>query len=382
MFRGPHDPTVESIAMHRRRSHIFLIQALLMALLGLLAAIPATSAQTTSTPASDGEMTPVQVVDQVAPAVVTVINEQTVSNGLGSNQQVPAGAGTGFIIDDQGHIVTNWHVVTGGTSFKVILYDGTQLDAKLVGEDPRDDLAVVQIDASKVPGTVSLGDSSQLKPGQSVLAMGSPLGEFGNTVTAGIVSALNRNQLGQEGLCQNYTDLIQHDAAINPGNSGGPLFNLKGEVVGVNTLGIPSQQGQPVQGLFFAVPSNTVKVVVDQIIQTGGIKAPYLGITFVALNPQISSVNGISVDHGLYVQDVESGGPADQAGIQADDIILQIEGDDITPSSTLSSHLLNYQPGDTVTLTILRGDQQSEVQLTFGEAPQSVFEQCTLQGQP
>ncbi len=368
--------------MHQRRSHLFLVQALLMAVLGLFAAIPAAAAQSTASPPTVGdEMTPVQVVDHVAPAVVTVINEQTVSNSLGQNQVVPAGAGTGFIIDDQGHIVTNWHVVTQGTSFKVILYDGTQIDAQLVGQDPRDDLAVVQIDASKVPGTVSLGDSSQLKPGQSVLAMGSPLGEFGNTVTAGIVSALNRNQLGQEGLCQNYTDLIQHDAAINPGNSGGPLFNLKGEVIGVNTLGIPSQQGQPVQGLFFAVPSNTVKVVVDQMVQTGGISAPYLGITFTALNPQIASANSLSVDHGLYVQDVESGGPAEQAGIQADDIILQIEGDDITPSSTLSSHLLDYKPGDTVNLTVLRDGQETQVQLTFGEAPQSLFEQCTLQGQ-
>ena len=365
--------------MQRIRSHILLVHALLVTVLGLFAVVPATAAQDA---ASNGEMTPVQVVDQVGPAVVTVINQETVGGGVlgGQEQTQQVGAGTGFIIDEEGHIVTNWHVVTGGTSYLVILADGTEVPAELIGEDPRDDLAVVKIDPSSVLGTVPLGDSSTLKPGQSVLAMGSPLGAFGNTVTAGIVSALNRDQLGQEGLCQAYTDLIQHDAAINPGNSGGPLFNLKGEVVGVNTLGVPSQQGQPVQGLFFAVPSNTVKVVVDQMIQTGGISAPYLGISFTALNPPIASVNNLPVDHGLYVQSVESGGPAEQAGIQADDIILQIEGDEITPTSTLSSHLLDYQPGDTVTLTVLRGDQETTVELTFGEAPQSLFEECTLQG--
>jgi S1-C subfamily serine protease len=135
-----------------------------------------------------GEMTPVELVDQVGPAVVTVINQQTVGDLFGNQETVQAGAGTGFIIDEQGHVVTNWHVVTGGTSFSVILADGTEVPAELIGEDPRDDLAVVKIDPAQVPATVPLGDSSQLQQGQTVLAIGSPLGAFGNTVTQGIVT--------------------------------------------------------------------------------------------------------------------------------------------------------------------------------------------------
>lgn len=356
-----------------------LMRALLIVVLGLAALVPITAAQDT-----EGVMTPVEVVDQVAPAVVTVINEQTVSTQFGQQETQQVGAGTGFIIDEEGHIVTNWHVVTGGTSFSVILSDGTEVDAELIGEDPRDDLAVVKIDPSAVPATVPLGDSSALRPGQSVLAIGSPLGAFGNTVTAGIVSALDRDQLGQgqTSICQNYSDLIQHDAAINQGNSGGPLFNLQGEVVGVNTLGIPqSPGGVPVQGLFFAVPSNTVSTVAEQLINQGFISAPYLGVTMWSLNPQIAAVNNLPVENGVILTGLEPGGPAEQAGLQSDDIILAINGEEITPINTLATHLLDYQPGDTVDLTVLRGGEEISIQLTFGEAPQELFEQCTLQGQ-
>jgi len=357
-----------------------LLFAVLIAVLGTVALAPVSAAQD-----SAEEMTPVEVVERVGPAVVTVINEQTLSDIFGGEQTIQAGAGTGFIIDEEGHIVTNWHVVTGGSSFIVILADGTEVEAELIGEDPRDDLAVVKIDPSAVPATVPLGDSDELRPGQSVLAIGSPLGAFGNTVTAGIVSALDRDQLGQgeSSICQNYSDLIQHDAAINPGNSGGPLFNLRGEVVGVNTLGIPqSSTGVPVQGIFFAVPSNTVSAVVQQLIDRGFISAPFLGITMVALTPQLAAVNNLPVENGVYIDGVEPGGPADQAGIQPGDIILSIDGEEITPMDTLATHLLRYEPGDTVELTVLRGDEQMTVQLTFGEAPQELFEQCTLQGRP
>jgi S1-C subfamily serine protease len=365
--------------MERSLRKPFVIRALFAVMLALLAIVPAAAAQQTQT----GEMTPVELVEKVSPAVVTVINEQTVSDTLGNQETVQAGAGTGFIIDDQGHIVTNWHVVTGGTSFSVIMADGTQVDAKLIGQDPRDDLAVVQIDASKVTTTVPLGDSSQLKQGQTVLAIGSPLGEFGNTVPSGIVSALNRDQLENpnSNYCQNYTNLIQHDAPINPGNSGGPLFNLKGEVVGVNTLGIPTlPDGTPVQGIFFAVPSNTVKAVVNELIQTGHISLPYIGITLVELNPQIASINNLPVDHGIYVASVEPGSPAATAGLQQGDIITAGDGKKLSVENSLSEMLINYEPGDTVTMDVLRNGQEGTVNLTFGEVDPSVFEQCTLQG--
>lgn len=371
--------TLEMENMQRNLTGHSLICAVLIAVLSMVALSPVSAAQDTT-----GEMTPVEVVDQVGSAVVTVVNEQTVNTQFGTQETQQVGAGTGFIIDEEGHIVTNWHVVTGGTSFLVILADGTEVDAELIGEDPRDDLAVVKIDPSVVPAIVPLGDSDALRPGQTVLAIGSPLGAFGNTVTSGIVSALDRDQLGQGqiSICQNYSDLIQHDAAINPGNSGGPLFNLQGEVVGVNTLGIPqSTSGVPVQGLFFAVPSNTVSAVVQQLIDQGFISAPYLGISLISLNPQLAAVNNLPVESGVYIDSVEAAGPAEQAGLQPGDIILSINGEDITPMNTLATMLLNYQPGETVELTVLRDGQETSLQLTFGEAPEELFERCTLQGQ-
>src|SRR5262249_45944398 len=166
-------------------------------------------------------------------------------------------------------------VVAGGQKFIVIFASGEKRDAKLIGEDPISDLAVVQI-AGKLPGIVPLGDSDALKPGQAVLAIGSPLGSFTNTATQGIVSATNRDF--PDPSASNYTNLIQHDAAINPGNSGGPLFNMSGEVVGVNTLGIPSVNGQPIQGLFFAIPSNSVKKISQLLIKNGSVVYPYFGV--------------------------------------------------------------------------------------------------------
>jgi 2-alkenal reductase len=367
--------------MERFRATTFAIRALLVAVLAVIAIVPATAAQ--GQQGQPGQMTPEQVVEQVGPAVVTVINEQEVADMFGDSQTVEAGAGTGFIIDPEGYIVTNWHVVTRGTSFSVVLADGTKVPAELIGEDPRDDLAVVKIDPASVPATVPLGDSSQLRQGQSVLAIGSPLGDFGNTVTMGIVSALNRDQLEsqQSNYCQNYTNLIQHDAAINPGNSGGPLFNLMGEVIGVNTLGIPlTPDGVPVQGLYFAVPSNTVKIVVDQIIRTGHVAMPYMGISQVELNPQLSAINDLPVEAGVYVDSVEGGSPADEAGLESGDIILAVGDREITLDTSLAEVLLYFEPGQTVDLTVLRGEEEGTLSITFGEVDPSVFEECTLQG--
>jgi S1-C subfamily serine protease len=183
------------------------------------------------------------LVEQVRAAVVTVVNlQESTGFGPGGDTQ-QAGSGTGFIIDTDGNIVTNQHVVQGGDEFQVILADGTAVPATLIGADPFTDLAVVRMEG-EVPATVPLGDSDALRPGQPVLAIGSPLGAFTNTVTDGIVSALNRDFPGaaQQGTAI-YSNLIQHNADINPGNSGGPLFNLAGEVVGVNTLGLSQIQG-------------------------------------------------------------------------------------------------------------------------------------------
>jgi len=358
-----------------------LVVGLTLASVSIAGLTPRAGAQgATTAPAQ--ELTAVELVQKVSPAVVTVWNLAEPAPFSGGSAQ-PQGAGTGFIIDTDGHVITNWHVVTGGDSFAVLLQDGTQVAAELVGTDPRDDIAVVKIDPAKVPATVPFGDSDALKPGQDVLAIGSPLGAFTNTVTEGIVSALGRNQLGSGNtFCQNYSNLIQHDAAINPGNSGGPLFNMQGEVVGVNTLGIPtSDAGVPVQGMFFAVPANTVKVAVQQLIETGTVEQPYFGISWSPIDPTTASAYNLPVG-SVYVVDVEPGGPADQAGLQADDVITALDGKQISIENPLSDMLFDYHPGDTVQLTVLRGDQEQTIPLTLGQAPQELFEQCSLQGQP
>ena len=359
----------------RRLVAPFLVLFMVMA--GSLAAISPSSsaAQNVSTPgATPGTDYPaVDVVQRVGPAVVTVINEQTIQ-GFGSSssgQLQPAGSGTGFIIDNQGHIVTNWHVVTQGKAFKVIFANGEKRDAKLVGADQYSDLAVVQV-SGDVPATVSFGDSSQLQPGQPVLAIGSPLGAFTNTVTEGIVSATGRTfpQSANQGP-QLYTNLIQHDAPINPGNSGGPLLNLNGEVVGVNTLGIPSEQGQPVQGLFFAIPSNTAKQITDQIIANGYVAYPYMGVSAAPITPNVAAQAGLSVDHGVYIVNIGPNSPADDAGIQQGDVILAIDGQQIDETHSFEEVLFMHKPGDKVEVTILRNGKQMTVNVTLGQTQSS-----------
>ena len=273
-------------------------------------------------------------------------------------------------IDQQGDIVTNWHVVDQGQQFQVILANGETRDAELIGSDQVSDLAVVRI-SGDLPGIVSFGDSSQLQPGEPVLAIGSPLGAFTNSVTEGIVSAVGRDFPGGSGGPQVYTNLIQHDAAINPGNSGGPLFNLQGEVIGVNTLGIPSEQGQPVQGLFFAIPSNTVKQITQQLIANGKVVYPFLGVSTVSVTADVAAQAQLSVDHGEYVVQVVEGGPAAAAGIQEGDVILAIEGQPIDAQHALSEVLFTHKPGDVVNVDIQRGDQQLTIQLTLAERPNS-----------
>jgi 2-alkenal reductase len=365
--------------------------ALLSACLGPIAPAPTPIAPTlvpTSTPHIPGGLTPAaatpsqtgllnapgvvdtaDVVARVTPAVVTVVNEQS-GIGIGRGQAQETGRGTGFIISSDGYIVTNNHVVAGGDQFEVILNDGTKRSAKLIGADPLSDIAVVQI-ATPVPAVVAFGDSDELRPGEPVLAIGSPLGEFTGTVTEGIVSALHRDFPGSPGQGEpGYTNLIQHDAPINPGNSGGPLFDLDGRVIGVNTLGIPvGPNGVPAQGLFFAIPSNSVQGIVSQLINQGRVRYPYLGIEYQEIVPEIASLNNLPVNFGAYITTVVPGGPADKAGIQANDIIVAIGDKKIDAQTRFSEALFAYQPGQTVPVLIQRGPGQRTVQVTLGERP-------------
>ncbi len=347
---------------------------------GSVMATPGSVLPSTSSAQDDEEEMDIDdLVELVNPAVVTVYNLTHLQNNMGATQTVTQGAGTGFIIDEDGYIVTNWHVVTSGDEFAVALHDGTLVEAELIGTDARDDLAVVKINPRDVPAVVQLGDSDALRPGETVVAIGSPLGQFPNTVTAGIVSALGRDGFGGISNCQNYSNLIQHDAAINPGNSGGPLFNLQGEVIGVNTLGLPlSPDGTPIQGLYFAVPSNMVKEIAEQLIRDGRISAPYLGISNVPISEGEFAANNFDYKGGVLITDIGPGTPADDAGLMVEDVILEVDGEPITTERGLAAILLDYQPGDEVTLTVLRNGREVKVQLTLGNLPQEVLDSCTL----
>jgi serine protease Do len=303
------------------------------------------------------------VVQEVGPAVVTVINQQQFQ---GFEAIQPVGSGTGFIIDEQGHVVTNAHVVEGGDEFLVIFADGERREAELIGSDPLSDLAVIRFDG-EASDFVDFGDSDSLIVGEPVLAIGSPLGSFTNTVTQGIVSALGRD-LQQAG----YTNLIQHDAAINPGNSGGPLFNMRGEVIGVNTLGISEENGLSVQGLFFSVPSNTVRSIAERLIADGRIVYPYFGITYETVTWQLAAQAGLQVDNGVRITEVRPGGPAEAAGFQTGDVVLAIDGVPIDQQNTFSEVLFTHQPGETVRADVLRDGEQFPIELTLTERPEDI----------
>jgi 2-alkenal reductase len=318
---------------------------------------------------------PVEIVMAVSPAVVTIVNEQRVGD-LGSELALETGRGTGFIIDEEGHIITNWHVVEGGDQFKVIFADGEKRPVTLVGTDRMSDLAVVQVDGD-VPAVVQFGDSDALAPGLPVLAIGSPLGAFTNTVTDGIVSALGRDLPGAPIPGEPaYSNLIQHSAPINPGNSGGPLFDYGGRVIGVNTLGIPQVPGLgiPAQGLFFAIPSNTVQRMARQLIEKGRVTYPYLGLEAQEITPELASLFDLPIEHGAFVVALDLTGPAAQAGIREGDFILALGNDQIDEQTPYTEALFAHEPGETLEATVLRGTQEIRIPVTLAELPPQLGE--------
>ena len=318
--------------------------------------------QTTANPSTTTAMDVPDVVAKVAPAVVTVINRLSTS-GMGQGSGV--GSGSGAVISPDGYIITNHHVIEGNTSLEVIFSDGTQRPAELVGDDPLMDLALVKV-SGPIDAYLPIGDSDALRQGETVIAIGSPLGEFKNSVTVGVISALNRN-LG-EGAPEG---LIQTDAAINRGNSGGPLLNMRGEIIGINTLVVRGDPTASVEGLGFAIPSNIMRRVSEQIIATGQVLYPYLGITYGMINADIAKQYKLSVQQGAYVTSVIDGGPVGNVGMKAGDIITSFEGVKLGQQASLRGVLLQYKPGDVVKLTVLRDNQPQEFTVTLGERPQS-----------
>ena len=306
-----------------------------------------------------------QAVQGVGPAVVTVVG--TIPGGM--TFFGPAGdqtiSGSGVFISTDGYILTNNHVVEDVDQVQIILSDGTQADAAIVGTDLYADLAVLKMEGN-VPGVASLGNSDVLNPGETVIAIGSPLGDFKNSVTVGVISATGRSI--DTGLGYQIEGLIQTDAAINEGNSGGPLVNLVGEVIGINTLVVRgSDSGTVAEGLGFALPVNTAKAVAEQIIQKGYFSRPYLGIQWQAVNPYVSRRYNLPVEWGIYITQVVPASPASEAGLEQGDIITQIGDIAIDETHSYLDALFEYQPGDQVTVYIARGNQIIEVGVTLGE---------------
>ena len=307
-----------------------------------------------------------QVVEKAEPSVVKIIGVipgQQTFFGMSDDQQV---SGSGFIISSEGYIITNNHVVDKTNQVNIILSDGTTVPARIVSTDIFADLAVLKAEG-KMPGVAVLGDSDILKPGETVVAIGSPLGDFRNSVTVGVVSATGR--MLDTGNGYEMENLIQTDAAINSGNSGGPLVNLAGEVIGVNTLVVRGDGvGSAIaEGLGFAIPSNTVRLIAEQIIQKGYFSRPYLGVQIQHINPTIADRYNLPVKWGAYVVRTGINSPAFSVGITAGDIILRIGNIALDEDTQFLNALFSYQPGDIVDVEILRGDARSSVQVQLTE---------------
>ena len=300
------------------------------------------------------------VVSKVQPGVVQILVTTASGQALGS----------GVVIDARGYIVTNNHVVDNASSIQVTLSDGTQLVGRVAGTDAADDLAVVKITPPAAGlTTVALGDSSQLKVGQTVLAVGSPLGNT-ETVTSGIISALNRNV--SEGQNQpTLPDAIQTDAPINPGNSGGALVDMQGNLVGIPTLNaIDTEFNTPANGLGFAIPSNRIQFIVKQIIADGHVThtgRSIIGVSVTNVDADAVTKYHLTASSGALILSVVAGSPAASAGLQASDVIVQLGNTNVHNITDLSSALLQHSPGDTVAIKIYRGSQQLTENIVLGE---------------
>lgn len=280
-------------------------------------------------------------------------------------QQTPQrvqGVGSGVIVNSDGYILTNHHVVDGAIDIKVELTDNRTFTAKLVGSDPPSDLAVLKIDAKDLP-TLSLGDSDKVRVGDPVLAVGNPLG-IGQTVTAGIISAKGRQTGISDG---SFEDFLQTDAAINRGNSGGALVNTSGELIGINSQ-ILSPSGGNI-GIGFAIPANMAKVVMDQLLKTGKVRRGMLGVTIQSIDADLAASLNLPAARGAIVTSVSPGGPAEKAGIKRGDVITAVNNQPVADNNVLRNQVASLAPGANATLTLLRNSREQNVQVTLAELP-------------
>lgn len=342
----------------------------------------------------DYEQAIIDTVKEASPSVVSIIisknmpvYEQQLIDPFGGsspfNFQIPqyvqkgtqkqqVGAGSGFIVSEDGLVLTNKHVVIDKEAeYTVLTNDGKKYQAKVLAIDPVQDLAIIKIQDNSKFSAIKIGDSNSIQIGQGAIAIGNALGEFRNTVSVGVISGLGRtvSASGAQGFSETLEDIIQTDAAINPGNSGGPLLNLYGEVVGVNTA-----TAESAQSVGFAIPINVAKRAINQVIKNSKIVYPFLGVRYILVNEEVKQKYNLSVDYGALVLAGGSGEPAitpnsaaAKAGLKEKDVILEMSNEKITPENAMSKIILKYNPGDQVTLKVLRADQEMFIDVTLGE---------------
>jgi putative serine protease PepD len=328
---------------------------------------------------TEDEKNNIAVYEKVADGVVNVTST-AIQMDFFFNAFPTQGSGSGSIIDAKGHILTNHHVVANAQKLEVTLADGSKWPAKLIGSDPDNDLAVIKIDAPKEKlKVIPMGDSKSLRIGQKVLAIGNPFG-LQRTLTTGIVSSLGRKIRSEGGTL--IEDVIQTDAAINPGNSGGPLLNSEGEIVGINSA-IISPTGGSV-GIGFAIPVNTAKRVVPELISKGYVTYPYIGATIWSLSPELAKYLKLKIERGAMIAEVVKGSPADKAGLRGGDqkvqvgnmivlvggdIVVKADQKEVKTNDELIHYIREKKPGDSILLKVLRKDSYVDVKVTLGERP-------------
>ena len=326
------------------------------------AAVGVTENQTNLAPAQT-DLSTVEVVQLLKPAVVQIVTEFQAMGGI--NQPAPGvGVGTGIILDTQGNILTNNHVIADAQSIMVTLDRGESFPAQLIGGDASTDTAVIRIEADGLR-PAKIGRSAELQVGQEVIAIGHALGlPGGPTVSKGVISALNRSI--DVDARTTIVDLIQTDASINPGNSGGPLSNARGEVIGINSAGIRGSQG-----IGFAINIDDAQIVVEQLLENGYVDRGFLGISPVTLSPSLAGQAGAPVNAGVFIVRTVPGSAAEIAGLQEEDVIVQMAGEPIINTGQLSKFLVTHTPGETISVVFYRGDEQMTVELTLGERPKT-----------
>lgn len=374
-------PSKETRKSRKKPLKIFSVLIAVVALLGLgtatglyLANQFKPNANPALSPSIDGnstitaeESSIATVAERVGPSVVSIVSKTRSSSPYRAASEA---AGTGIIVSKDGYVMTNNHVLESATTVSVIDSKGELYEeVTIIGRDPLNDIAFLKIKSDKTFTPATLGNSSTIRTGQQVVAIGNALGQYSNTVTSGIISGTGRPITADSanGSVESLTDLIQTDASINPGNSGGPLVNMAGQVIGINTAIVENANG-----IGFAIPVNATKGVLAGVLENGKISRSYLGVNYLTITPDVAREYKLSVNSGAYIyatgtaNPVASGSPADKAGLKSGDIITKINNDTVGAQGSLSSILGEYRPNDKLTITYLRDGQTRTTSLTLG----------------